>query len=405
MTSSNAEKCNSAEQLRANRSTNLIRLAGFFSLWLLFSACHKTGMAVGNNTITDLRPLLEFNPNLIRNSSLDSLDSWSADYTNILSVFPGVNGGTQITHNAAGHYYIYQQVNLLSRQFYKISVTVDYILNNYAPVGMYVMDTAMTHVLGKFERAYSSAVADTWQFVFYSRQAKPVRIVLGFLNGANGSATFRDVSLRRYVYQPLIRTSPLASYLAAKVPLRFTRDSFDASISRLGDYMNYILLGPYKTAGTVRYRSALNRTRTVHNLIKDDSTYAYFDSCLLESENVSDAYCQKSSICMGLILSNEFNIPVRQIYMQLDGTGIHQFWEYWNPFSQSWVIVDLYFSIHYVKDGHLLGDDDLTPETAPNYIQRFGSNHFYSTTDELLTDWQTCDMNVTTYYSLTFPFL
>ena len=154
-----------------------------------------------------------------------------------------------------------------------------------------------------------------------------------------------------------------------------------------------------------RFLSDTGENTILDAMIGADTAYTYFNQYRHAPTQVKDGYCQRSSLSLGEILSNEFNIPVRQIYMQFAGIGKHQFLEYWNPFSRRWIIIDPCFNTRYIKNGQLLGDEDFDKSEAPALMARFGSHYFYQYLDELVDLWQGVDeLQVSDYYTITFPF-
>lgn len=330
---------------------------------------------------------------------LDALTDWTT-----VHIYPGIithaASGVSFSANTPGSYYINQRILLEAQKFYKVSVKVDYTLNDYSAAGIYLMDTAMQKVKGKVEKVYSSASGDTWQFVFYNRKPGEAMVVIGFLNGINGNALFKEASVQEYTYEPKISSSGFSSHLLEKLQLSFTPSTFDSSLSHIGDYVDMVLL-----ASDRFYDDTVENT-LLDEFIDADSNYKYFNEYRHSPEEVHIGYCQRSSLSLGEILTNEFNIPVRQIYMQFAGIGKHQFLEYWNPFSRRWIIIDPCFNVRYVRDGRLLGAEDLTPAEAPGLMTRFGSHYFYGDNlTELVALWQGVDeLVVSDYFSLTFPF-
>lgn len=340
-----------------------------------------------------------FNGNFTEWDSVQhSPGSWILQTSNgDTAVISQTEKGLKFERNAAGSFYLYQKVLLEKNNFFKVSVTVDYTINNYYPCGIYAIDSSRNKVLAKFER-FNSSGKETWEFVFYARREMEVTIAIGFLNGINARATFSDVSLAKYTYQPEISNSDFAAYLNNKLNLTFTHDTYDSSINKLADYLNGVLLSKNM------YQAYTAELPVINNMIGTNENYVYFNQYLNNLDEITDAYCQKVSLSLDEILTNEFSIPVRQIHVQMGGTGVHQFLEYWNPFARNWIIIDPYFNCRYLRDNKLLGIDDLDNATAANYLSRFGANYFYQTTDELSWLWETMDeLIVSDYYSLTFP--
>lgn len=333
-------------------------------------------------------------------AAIGTFSDWATVSTNS-GVIGQLNPGIQFSANAAGQYYIYQRVNIAAKQFYKVSLTADYTLNDYSACGIYVMDSTMKKVIGQFEKVYNQASQENWQFIFYSGKPKQVVVVIGFLDGINGTASLNGATMEKYDYTPTlpVDVSAFSSHLNQRLGLSFSPDGFDTTISKIGDYVNTVLLSQDK------FLSDTGENTILDAMIGADSAYTYFNQYRHAPSQVKDGYCQRSSLSLGEILTNEFNIPVRQMFMQFAGIGKHQFQEYWNPFSRRWIIIDPCFNTRYVKNDQLLGDEDFDRSEAPALMVRFGSHYFYDNLDELVDLWQGMDeLQVSDYYTITFPF-
>jgi hypothetical protein len=379
-------------------------LAALFVFLSCASACKKTVDPPENDTVASPVHSIAAD-NLLANSNFDiwspgedGLQNWNIQASHKTTLLRTTTG-IQFNGNTTGAYNISQLLKVTKKGFYEVSVTADYTLNDYSPAGIYVMDSSLHDVLGKFEKVYSSGKGESWQFVFYSKKPGTVAVVLGFLNGINGSVNFSDASLSEYKYSPKISGSPFSSHLSTRFPLLFAANQYDTTINRIADYVNAVLLCRYA------YYADTAELPVLNTLIGSDTLYAYFNQYRQTPDQITDSYCQKSSLSLGEILTNEFNIPVRQIYMSFGGIGKHQFLEYWNPFEDRWIIIDPCFSTRYEKDNRLLGDEDFDRSTAQNYMVRYGNHYYYQTTDDLVAFWLGMDeLIVKDYYTITFPF-
>jgi len=309
------------------------------------------------------------------------------------------DSGLTFSANDPGTYYVYQRIDVDKRKFYKATITTDYTINNYYSAGIYIMDSALQSIIGKFEKSYSSGSAETWEVVFYSKKQTQVAFVFGFFGGINAKITFSNATLAEYKYQPKISGSDFSMYLSRKFPLLFTSRQYDATVARISDYVNSVLLCRYAYYDDTTELPLLNR------MIGSDSNYTYFNEYRDNLDQIQDSYCQKSSLSLGEILTNEFNIPVRQLHMVFGSEGKHQFQEYWNPFAGKWIAIDPCFNIRYMKDSTFMGVEDFDRSEAPAYMVPFGTHFYYTTTDDLIWFWQNMDyLLVTDYNSITFPF-
>jgi hypothetical protein len=395
----------------------------YFFILILIVLSQASGSCRKDNIEPAVVPPPESKPvvspgNLIANSSFNLWDStgnlikgWSTSLTqqDVLTQDPG---GIKFAGNKAGTYYIYQKIPVDMKKFYKASITASYTLNNYLHAGIYVMDSSLHTVLGKFERSYSSATNETWNIIFYSRKETTIAVVIGFMDGINANVVFKNASLTEYKYTPKLSGSVFSSYLSKKIPLSFTARDYDSTINRISDYMNSVMLARYYHAHNtsvlgVRYYYDTDTTesRTWTWLIGNDTNYVYLSHYLRTLDSITVGYCQRSSLSLAEILTNEFNIPVRQLHMVFGTVGEHQFQEYWNPFAGRWIIIDPCFSVRYVKDNVLLGSEDFGRGNAPDLMQQFGVHFYYPVTVDLISLWQGMDYLWTTEdYTMTFPF-
>ena len=73
--------------------------------------------------------------------------------------------------------------------------------------------------------------------------------------------------------------------------------------------------------------------------------------------------------------------------------GIHQFYEYWNPFLEKWIIVDPFYGINYVNNNQeLIGYQELLKLLKANTLSTNNLNHveiekFYFNLEELKKGW------------------
>lgn len=386
-------------------------------LSLAAGGCRKNNIAAETLSPPDTKPAVS-PANLLSNcnfnlwdSSSNLLKGWSTSITQ-QGVITQDPAGIKFGGDVVGSYYIFQKIPVDMKKFYKASITASYTLNNFFAAGIYVMDSSLHTILGKFERTYSTATNETWNIVFYNRKATQVAVVIGFMNGINASAVFKNASLTECKYTPKMSGSNFASYLAKRVPLSFTAKDYDSTINRISDYMNSVLLARYYHAhdkslpGSIYYHDTDTMQSRIWNwLIDKDTSYVYLSHNLLTLDSITVGYCQRSSLSLAEILTNEFNIPVRQLHMVFGDIGEHQFQEYWNPFAGRWIIIDPCFNVRYIKDNVLLGSEDFERGDAPLLMQQFGINFYYPVTIELKGLWKDMDYLMTTEdYTITFPF-
>jgi hypothetical protein len=367
-------------------------------------SCKKDNTVSANAPSPVSQPFVS-TANLLSNSNFNLWDTsnnffkdWKIDLP-LQGVVTRDSGGIKFSGDVLGSYYIYQRIKVDNKKFYKASITASYTVNNYFAGGIYVMDTGLHKILGKFERSYSSGADESWDIVFYNKKETEVAVVIGFFEGINANVVFSNASLTEYKYTPRMSGSYFSAYLGNKFPLVFNARQYDSTINRISDYVNSVLLCRYA------YFSDTAELPILDQMIGNNPDYAYLNQYLHDLDEIRVGYCQKSSLSLGEILTNEFNIPVRQLHMVFGTEGKHQFQEYWNPFSRRWIIIDPCFNTRYIKNDRLLGDEDFDKSEAPALMVRFGSHYFYDNLDELVDLWQGMDeLQVSDYYTITFPF-
>lgn len=304
--------------------------------------------------------------------------------------------------NSQGEHILFQTINVQPNTFYKASTVIKYDINNYNAGGVYVFNTATRMLLGKYEKADSKGEA-LFEFLFNSGRANNVSIEIGFPDGMSGSFDCGPVQVVQQNYEPHITKTGFSDYLNQKAALSFSADQLDSSISLLCDYINGVLQSVIK--GYDLFAGELPELQT---LLINRNEYVYLPYYLSVPDSASVAYCQRSSLSLQEILTNEFNIPTRAIHLQ-DGaqTGFHQFLEYWNPFQGKWIVIDPYFSFRYRnEDGIFLSGEELLNETAPwDKIAPFGQYAFSTLIEELQEMWHNKAYFVTgASYTLSYPF-
>ncbi|HTN08893.1 hypothetical protein [Agriterribacter sp.] len=317
-------------------------------------------------------------------------------------VFTHSASGLSIKSNSQGEHILFQTIKVNPNTFYKVTIVIKYDINNYNAGGVYVFDTATRMLLGKYEKANSEGEAQ-FEFLFNSRNAHSVSIEIGFLDGMSGSFDCGPVQIVQQDYEPHISKTGFSDYLNQKMLLSFDADQFDSSISLLCDYLNSVLQSVIK-----RYDLFAGELPELQTLLVNRTEYVYLPYYLSVPDSASIAYCQRSSLSLQGILTNEFNIPTRAIHLQDDTqTGFHQFLEYWNPFHEKWIVIDPYFSFRYWnKDGTFLSGEELQNETAPwDKIIPFGQYAFSTSIEELQEMWHNkASFVIKPSYQLSYPF-
>lgn len=328
------------------------------------------------------------NPQFVKQSSTGLPYSWKASFN---SYNPGSldisEGEIILIGNSQHSFYLYQPVQLEANRYYKISIDCHYSIHDFSPAGLYVFDSALTTVLGKSEK-YDTEGSEKLEFVISTQKDSLINLVIGCINSINGRIVFKHPVIEEYEFRARIQNSAFSNFLVPELKLAFSPHRFDESIQALANLVNEVLLSDLQ--GRVMIFSD-----QFHSLSSND--YPYLTTYLNNLDSITTAYCQKSSLSLGEILYNEFNIPVRQIHMQAGGIGFHQFLEYWNPYKNKWIVIDPYFGIVYEKGQSLLSKAEISREDISASMKRITQYAYSTSTEEFMEYWQTTEEIHTTY--------
>ena len=393
--------------IKTNLSLNVAILANIlFAGIALFSACTKADhTAPGNTTSSDIP-----DSNLISNAGFSE---WDASQTLPINwemrqsaqnsdAFTPTHSGVNIKGNSEEEYLLFQTITVEPNTFYKVSTAIKYEINNSSAGGLYIFDAATRTLLGKYEKSNSNGEA-LFELLFHSRSANTVSVEIGFPDGMSGSFDCGPVEVVQQYYEPYISKTGFSDYINQKTLLSFSADQLDSSISLLCDYTNSILQSVIK--GYDLLAGELSKLQTL--LINRDE-YVYLPYYLSTPDSASVAYCQRASLSLQEILTNEFNIPTKAVHLQDDTqTGFHQLLQYWNPFREKWIAIDPYFSFRYQhKDGSFFSAEELQNETAPwEKIAPFGQYAFSTSIEELQEMWHNkAYFMIGASHQLSYPF-
>lgn len=393
--------------IKTNLSLNAVVLANIlFTCVVLLSSCTKGRLIAFENVPPSGTP----DSNLLSNADFSIWDSsytlpqkWQMKqiYQNTDLFTHSVNG-LSIEGNSEGEHILFQTINVNPNTFYKVSTVIKYEINNSFAGGLYVFDTATRTLLGKYEKANSKGEV-LFEFLFNSRSAHNVSVEIGFPDGMSGSFDCGPVQVMQQNYEPHISKTGFSDYLNEKVLISFSADQLDSSISLLCDYLNGVLQSVIR-----RYDSLAGEISKLQTLLINRDEYVYLPYYLSVPDSASAAYCQRASLSLQEILTNEFNIPTKAVHLQDDTqAGFHQFLEYWNPFRERWIVIDPYFSYRYRnEDGDFLSAETLQNETAPwEKIVPFGQYAFSASIEELQEMWHNKAYCMTgASYQLSYPF-
>jgi len=276
-----------------------------------------------------------------------------------------------MSRNSEGFHYILQYVPVKRRVVYEAKVKVAGVINNSLGGGLEIRGKDNL-TLGK--HFFSNASIDSFEKIlstkFSSQDNDTIIFILGFPNGMNASIQFDEAALVQSEtnlndFYPQGEQSLCSINLSNEIRLSsFNKWNFDKNVEKVATYTNQVLLRDYKNFLESNSEVDLQRADSTRVRI-----LAKFDNCLKDSFffralqrpvlSIWDSYCQSVSPSTTDILA-EFGISTRQIYFEDDfGNGFHQFFEYWNPYEQRWVILDPFYSVRYRYNGVFLGLEDL----------------------------------------------
>jgi hypothetical protein len=316
--------------------------------------------------------------------------------------FTPTHSGVNIKGNSKDEYLLFQTITVEPNTFYKVSAAIKYEINNSSAGGLYIFDTTTRTLLGKYEKSSSNGEG-LFEFLFNSRSANTVSLEIGFPDGMSGSFDCGPVQVVQQNYEPHISKTDFSDYINQKMGLFFSADQLDNSISLLCDYLNGALQSVIRN-----YDSLTGEISELQTLLINRDEYIYLPYYLSVPDSASVAYCQRASLSLQEILTNEFNIPTKAVHLQDDTqTGFHQFLQYWNPFQEKWIAIDPYFSFRYQhKDGSFFSAEELQNETAPwEKIAPFGQYAFSASIEELQEMWHNkASFIIGASHQLSYPF-
>src|SRR5437868_320524 len=277
-----------------------IKLFTIFLYCISLSSCKKDYSGPSLKNILPVQYEYINNPDFSINDSnrlFPKYWNYEFGYNSLSGVSYGTNG-IQWDRNDNNSYILYQDLKLEPNKFYKVSVLWKYNIRDYNKGGIYITDAQMQNVYGKIE-SFNSSALDTSVFIFNSGNNSSFKIVLGFQNGMNANVNFQYVSITKYNFTPLIANSDFSQYLLKKLNLSFDKENFDESIRKVTDFINSILLSEIFN---------VDRAKQVNWLKShlNSEQYPYFTKNLSELSTIWDSFCQRASLTLDEVLSNEF---------------------------------------------------------------------------------------------------
>jgi len=355
----------------------------FFVCILFFYSCTK------NDLIREPAPLIQ--QNLIANGNFEHWnpyalvpEDWTLEfpYNYFQDVIYNENS-ISWSRNSEGRFLVYQTIKVEKDKYYKVKAFSDFDIKDHSIGGVYVYDEGEGAILGMADFHFKKGIEEI-EFVFNSYNNEYVTVYLGFFNGMNGSIKFSNIEVIEYKFTPSFSNSPFSAYLNVRLNLSFDEARFDRSVALIADFLNKNLQCEFIGNNCEKNTNWLLRLTSKDN-------YQYFNTFLNERNTNNIAFCQKSSWSLHEVLKNEFNVAVRQVHMNFNGVGMHQFTEYWNPFLKKWVAFDTYFGCHFIREGVLLNATELESSDILETMKKVATSFVRAKTEEMLWFWSNVD--------------
>ncbi len=311
---------------------------------------------------------------------------------------------------------LWQQVSVQPGKSYLFSVLVNHYKGSTSDFGIRVSSESKEvgyHILQEAE--YNNPVLLSAKF---QPNTDLVKVAIGF-DMYSGTAELSSISL---VELDEINSylSPFANYLATELKLpAFDSVNYHSNVLALAKYVNHNLI----TSLNQYFNHPGTETEKQNFLIQEEKKRASFSDQLdtfipnsrfasyakVPIEESHQAYCQSASLSTHDVL-HEFNIPANQVHMVEDGQGFHQFFEYWHPYLEKWIIVDPFYGVTYQdQHGTLMGYaefvEHITNQSiSPQSLVHEDVEKFYFNLQELSKGWEATILNQA-YHDLrmTFP--
>jgi len=332
-----------------------------------------------------------------------SLSWWSTRFLLPNPMITGMDNSVSLHGSYLGKNFIYQKVRVRPGDFHIAKIRIINYEGRSSNVGIYILDEGVTigfHILPK--RKYNNPQELSVKF---KTRSNLVELRIGFTKIGSGSVVFDNAVLFRTDEIPISYNKNYAEHLNQILKLElFDSSSFHSNILKISKYVNSILISPLRNYYNLRdvdeqefflenERMKRMGISTKLNELLPGSRFA--DYSKLDIKESANAYCVQSSLsCEDLL--KQFNVPVNQLHMwDNKGEAIHQFYQYWNPYLQKWVIVDPFYGINYVNEqSELIGYRELMELFKDNNISTGNLKHveiekFYFNLEELRKGWNT----------------
>ena len=232
----------------------------------------------------------------------------------------------------------------------------------------------------------------------------PVEVRIGYNNRGLGTVLIKELTAQVTDDIAIDFSNSNVNTLYKTLNLEpFDSLHYHANILLIVEYVNSLLISPLTTyynysGGDEEKRKFLNKEDSIKKIRAIEINASYPNSNFEKFMNMSvsemsNSYCVKGSLSAYDILS-AFHIPVNQIHFtNQEGVAVHQFFEYWHPYFQNWIIIDPFYGICYVDSkGKWLGFDELKSYAAQEkidstFVSFVNIQPFYFNLEELSTGW------------------
>lgn len=233
----------------------------------------------------------------------------------------------------------------------------------------------------------SQNVCNRTLFEVFVDESTSIDLRIGFDESADGEAFPKGLFLYKERYDEVLTfdSRPLKDGVSQFAGIsEFNYDNFDDNISKLAGVVNSALLDTVKTINQFLRNPEFEHPETEY-------LYKYiFD------DNIEQSYAQKSSLVFDDLLKLFF-FRVRQVHWLQNCSGIHQFVEYYNPYTRKWIAIDLSYGVRYRDpDGSLMGFEQvvhLAKRSAldSTYIEKGDFGQLYFDAMEIVSGWENSD--------------
>lgn len=243
--------------------------------------------------------------------------------------------------------YIEQPLNLEPNMFYIFEADIETNLKHNPSSGIYIK--SKNKILAK--RVFRTRARDTYRVIFRTKEKNlDVVCYIGFSKPEEGDIMIKSMSLKKIEVNELIYESEIAQNFFNTLNLNFSDEqSFDNSVIKISKHLSDLLLcRPKKDSVNI------NRVNKLLPLLTydDKEEYAFLKRDLsVPVEKITHSF-QDKLVFGGMEILREFNIGTKRIDVLKNGGRVHLFYKYYNPFSESWIIIDPFYNLRILKQNN-----------------------------------------------------